>query len=321
LILVAAASVVVIAGVRFAASFVTTFLLAVGLAIATNVLVEALTRRAVPRWLALVVGLVTDLTVLVGIAVLLGVAIRRLTLKLPEYEARLNEALEGVAQRAGGLGAGVWRDQLEGMLDPSAVLSLGTSLLQGTASVVSRLFVVLVLVAFMLIEAPRLRDKLGPYGGEGPSTARRVRTYLLVKTGTSLLTGVLVFVLCITLGVDLPLLWGVLAYLLNYIPTIGSFIAAIPAVAITLIEMGWGPAVAVAIGYIAINTTIGVVLEPRWMGHVLGLSPLVVLLSLLFWGFLLGPVGALLSAPLTMVVRDWLLQTSDLRALGELMNE
>lgn len=319
-ILVAASMVVLSAGVRFASSFMTILLLAGALAIATDALVEALARRKVPRWAALGAGLFTALTALAALALVLGIALRRLTQRMPVYEARLEQLPTELLQHVNTFGLGISLDQLGQLFDAGAALAIGTSLLQGTASVLSRLLVVLVLVAFMLGEAPHLRGKLATHGEAGSRTAQRIRTYLLVKTATSLLTGTLVFALCVGLGVELPLLWGVLAYLLNYIPTFGSFIAAVPAVGITLVGLGWGSAVAVAVGYFAINFVVGIVLEPRWMGHVLGLSPLVVLLSLLFWGFLLGPVGALLSAPLTMFVRDWLLQTTDLKALGELMN-
>jgi AI-2 transport protein TqsA len=321
LILVAASMVILSAGVRFAAPFVTLLLLAGALAIATQALVDALLARRVPRWLALGAGLLTALMALGSLALVLGVALRRLTERLPLYEAQFTRLLADLLARINARGLGLSMDHLGEVLDASHALALGTSLLQGTASAASRLLVVLVLVGFMLVEAPRLRDKLYAHGDSGTKTAHRVRTYLLVKTATSLVTGTLVFLLCRGVGVDLATLWGVLAYLLNYIPTFGSFIAAVPAVALALVQLGWAPALAVAVGYIAINTVIGIVLEPRWLGHVLGLSPLIVLLSLLFWGFLLGPVGALLSAPLTMFVRDWLLQTSDLKALGELMNE
>jgi len=149
----------------------------------------------------------------------------------------------------------------------------------------------------------------------------RVRTYLVVKTATSLATGLLAGALCFGAGLDFPMLWGLLAYLLNYIPTIGSIIAAIPAVALALLQLGVGWAAGIALSYLAINTLIGTALEPRFMGQALGLRPLVVLLSMLFWALLLGPVGALCSAPLTMLARDWLLHTRDLKWFGELLGD
>jgi predicted PurR-regulated permease PerM len=140
-----------------------------------------------------------------------------------------------------------------------------------------------------------------------------------VKTGTSALTGLIVALLCWSCGVDLPVLWGLLAFLLNYIPNIGSVIAAVPPVLLALVQHGPGVAMGVAAGYLAVNFTVGNMLEPRLMGRALGLSPLVVFLSMLVWGWMLGPVGALFSAPLTMILKHWLAHTPDLTWIAVLL--
>ena len=127
--------------------------------------------------------------------------------------------------------------------------------------------------------------------------------YLVVKTWISLLTGGLVTLLLLVVGVDYPLLWGVIAFLFNFIPNIGSIIAAIPALLLALVQLGTGSALVVAGGYVVINVVVGNAVEPRFMGREVGLSPLVVFLSLVCWGWILGPVGMLLSVPLTMVVK------------------
>ena len=130
-----------------------------------------------------------------------------------------------------------------------------------------------------------------------------VNRYLGYKTAISLATGVLLGLWGWILGVDFPVLWGLLAFLLNFIPNIGSVLAAIPPVLLALVQFGLGRAVAVGAGYVAVNMVVGNVIEPMVFGRKLGLSNLVVFLSLISWGWIWGPVGMLLSVPLTMVVK------------------
>ena len=165
-------------------------------------------------------------------------------------------------------------------------------------------------VVFILLEVGSFRYKarraLGMPEATFPQLAafmHAMKRYIVIKTEVSLITGVLVAVWLAILGVDFPLLWGLIAFLLNYIPNIGSIIAAIPGTLLALVQLGLWPAFLVALGYLAINMVMGNFLEPRWMGHGVGLSPLVVFLCLIGWGWVLGPVGLLLSVPLTMTVK------------------
>lgn len=130
-----------------------------------------------------------------------------------------------------------------------------------------------------------------------------VNRYLGIKTLTSLVTGIVIAVWLAIQGVDFPVMWGVFAFMLNYIPNIGSIIAAVPAVLLALIQLGPLPAGMAAIGFLVVNILVGSVIEPKVMGQGIGLSVLVVFLSLAFWGWVLGPVGMLLSVPLTMAVK------------------
>ena len=121
------------------------------------------------------------------------------------------------------------------------------------------------------------------------------------------------------IGVDYPVLWGLLAFLLNYIPTLGSIIAAIPPVLLAMVQFGWTWALVVAMVYLAINICIGSLLEPRLMGRRMGLSTLVVFLSMVFWGWVWGPIGMILSVPLTMLLKILLMHSDDLRWVGVLL--
>ena len=143
--------------------------------------------------------------------------------------------------------------------------------------------------------------------------------YLALKTLFSLATGVVIGIWLAVLGVDFALLWGLLAFLLNFVPNIGSIIAAIPAIFLAFIQLGWGPALLTCLGYIVVNVVFGSILEPKFMGRRLGLSTLVVFLSLVFWGWVLGPVGMVLSVPLTMIVKIAMESNEDTRWIAILL--
>jgi predicted PurR-regulated permease PerM len=130
-----------------------------------------------------------------------------------------------------------------------------------------------------------------------------VHSYLAIKAGISVITGLLIFIWLKIIGVDYAVLWGLLAFLLNFVPTVGSFIAAIPAVLLALVQLGVGHAGLTLAGFAVVNFLMGSAIEPRWMGSGLNLSPLVVFASLVLWGWVLGPVGMLLSIPLTIMIK------------------
>jgi len=200
-------------------------------------------------------------------------------------------------------------------------------LLSGLANVLSNTFIILITVAFMLLEASRFPAKLrAALGDNNPillnieQIVADVRRYMVIKSTTSALTGILVSTLLTLLEIPYPFLWGLLAFLFNFVPNIGSIIASIPAVLLALIsEDPVATATLVAVGYVIINCFISYAIEPRFMGLGLGLSTLVVFLSLVFWGWVLGPVGMLLAAPLTMIVKITLENSEDSKWLAVMM--
>ena len=202
-------------------------------------------------------------------------------------------------------------------------LGTATSALSG---VLSNVFLILLVVIFILLEATVFPAKVRALPGVSDTDWGRlervvdeVRRYMSLKTLVSVLTGVLVTVWMWWLGVDYPILLGLLAFLLNYIPNIGSILAGIPGVLLAFVEFGVGSAAMAAVGYLVINTVVGNVIEPRLMGRELGLSPLVILISMIFWGWVLGPVGMLLSVPLTMTVKVAMESSRETRWVALLM--
>jgi predicted PurR-regulated permease PerM len=185
---------------------------------------------------------------------------------------------------------------------------------------------VLVIAIFGMVEADRIKPKLALAFGAGASDYQRfgkfiheVQRYLTIKTVISLITGLLIGLWCWAIGLDFAVFWGLVAFLLNYVPSIGSFLAAIPAVMLALIQLGPSFSLLTAIGYIAVNILLGNFIEPMLLGRRLGLAPLVVILSVVFWGWLWGPIGFLLAVPLSMIARIMLENIEEYRWVAVLM--
>jgi predicted PurR-regulated permease PerM len=230
-----------------------------------------------------------------------------------ESAADIEQELEASAQRL--------------RLDAQAGLTFVKSLLGELTGVASSAVVIIVTVILMLLEAARFPEKLNVIlAPDSPARLHvavilvNIRRYMGIKTATSLLTGALVAGFLWIVGVEDPLLWGLLAFLFNYIPNIGSILAAVPAVLLAFMQFGLPAAVVTAVGYVVINCLISYAIEPRFMGQGLGLSTLVVFVSLVFWGWVLGPMGMLLSAPLTMIAKIIMNNYEDTRWLAVLIS-
>jgi AI-2 transport protein TqsA len=318
---------ILLALLHLAASVVTPLLLAATLAIAFQPLAIGMARRGLPPVVAAVVTTVLVLGVVAAAGALFYVAASDLAGNLPHYQERLETLktdlaiwLDGREMR--GVAASVRRFDLTA----PATRILQSSFFQATAFL-QGLFLVVVTTAFMQMEASVYRRKLVRALGDKRSVRwldgglREVQRYLVIKAMISLANGVLLGAWCWLWGIDNPLLWGVLAFILNFIPVIGSIIAAVPPILLGFVDGGAGIALGVASGYLLVNLLVDNILEPRIMGHTLGLSPLVVLLSMLIWGFVLGPVGAILSVPLTMAVKILFERDEDLKRLALLMGD
>lgn len=328
--LVCAAVIVVLAGIKAAGDIIIPFLVSIFLTILSGPAVFWLHRHRIPRAFAIlmVVSAVTGCLTLVG-----SLAVNSLedfSQQVPIYQARL-EAMVGNATAEARelleqLGLGVAVADFRSDFDLNyAVGFFGTTLRQ-FGSALTKTLLVFLTVMFMLLEAFRLPGKisaaLGPSNAVWPGFrefADSAKDYLAIKTATSLGTGLCAGVWLWILGVDYAFVWGLLAFLLNYIPNIGSIIAATPPATLALVQFGLSRALILVLGYVAINVVIGSLIEPQFMGRGLGLSPLVVFVSLVFWGWLLGAVGMLLSTPLTMSVKIALENSAETRWISTLM--
>lgn len=309
-LLAVAAVVVIAAGLKAAQDVVVPLLLAAFIATIAAPPVFWLEQRKVPAGLAIGGVMIAIVGALLGIAALLlqsGGAFRE---RMPFYQDRVTELTAEAAGWLSGVGIDFNRDLAVNFFNPGMALDLAGDLLRSLGGVMSDGFFILLTVIFILAEASSFPRKLAqvlknperdlPYF---TLFGRNVNRYIAIKTSTSIVTGVLVSLSLMVIDVDFPVLWGLLAFLLNYVPNIGSIIAAVPAVLLALVQLGPGPALAATGAYLTINVVMGNVIEPRFMGKGLGLSTLVVFMSLVVWGWLLGPVGMFLSVPLTMTAK------------------
>lgn len=310
LLVACAAFVIVVAGIKSAAGILIPFLMAVFIAILSAPLMNALVARRVPSVIAVLLLLLLLVVVGTGLVTVVGRTLNAFYLDMPRYEQQLQVLLGQTIAWLESIGVSAAQEMLTQYINPSAIIKMVASVFTGLGNVLTNTFLILFTVVFILLEASGFPAKIKRAFGEETQAfhhfrrfSRSVQQYLAMKTLMSAGTGVTVAVLLAWIGVDYAALWGLIAFLLNYIPNIGSIIAAVPAVLIALIQLGVGGALLTAAVFVAVNTVFGNLIEPRLMGRSLGLSTLIVFLSLIFWGWVLGPVGMLLSIPLTMVVK------------------
>ena len=311
---------------REAQSLVVPFLLALYAALIAAPAVVGLQKKGLPVWAAVVVVVFIMVAIVILLGVLAGSSVQDFSAKLPGYQQQLTERLQGAKDLLGERGDTVLGD-LTAAIDPGRAMSFAAALLNSVSGVLTNSALILFMMILMLFDLSILPDKIRaalpnskPVLDYVDTVTSSLKRYIVIKTLLSLLTGVLVGVFVGLMGVDFPVLWGLLAFALNFIPNIGSILAAVPAVLLAMIQYGVTSALIVAGGYLVINVVMGNLIEPRVTGQGLGLSTLVVFLSLVFWGWVLGPMGMLLSVPLTMTAKIALESHPDSRWVAALLD-
>jgi AI-2 transport protein TqsA len=318
--------VVVIAGLRAASSLMLPLLVAIFLAILSVPPMRRLQNVGVPTGLAIAIVVILAFGIVTLVSAVIGTSVRQFQDSLPFYRDRLNAIMNDGIHWLQAQGLDVETRALSELIDTTFLLELVGDTAAGMLAVLSNMLLVVLMLIFMLFEANNLPAKmrramrdpnldLSDFSG----SAQRVQKYLSIKSMTSLATGILVAILTAAVGLDFPLLWGLVAFLFNFVPSIGSVIAAVPAVLLALVQFGVGHAALVSMGYLVINLGIGNGIEPRLMGRKLGLSTLVVFLSMVFWGWVWGPVGMLLSVPLTVILKIALEHSDDFHWIAVLL--
>lgn len=320
LIVAAASMVIIIAGLKSAQDLVVPFLLAAFIAVLCLPILNWLEKHNIPTAINIFLVISISLTTGLLLALFIGTSLHDFSLTLPTYQQRLQDETHAIFSWINQRGLDISPQIMLDYFDPSAAMRVAANTLSGVGAALTDGFLILLTVIFILFEASSMPRKL-KLALKNPEQSfnqfsritNSVQGYLVIKTAVSLLTGISITLWLFFLDVDYPVLWGILAFMLNYVPNIGSIIASVPAFLLAFIQHGFSHALLVIMGYVIVNVVVGNIIEPRFMGRQLGLSPLVVLLSLVIWGWVLGPVGMLLSVPLTMIVKIALEATEDLR--------
>ncbi|GAA4595218.1 AI-2E family transporter [Planotetraspora phitsanulokensis] len=313
----AAAAVVTLAGIQAVGSIVGPVILALTLVIAVSPLRGWLSRHRAPVWVQVAVPLAVVLLVLAGMVAVLSLAAAQLAILAPTYSTQFNTMVADLQHWAAGLGYG--SEQLNKALssfDPGKMIEVAQGVLSSLLGVLSSLFLIVVLLLAMSLDAPVFSRIVDAAARERPQLAvalksftSRTRRYLVVSTIFGLICSALDVMVLAILSVPLPLLWGVLALITNYIPNIGFILGLVPPALLGLLEGGPKTMILVIVAYIAINVVIQSFIQPKFLGDAVGLSTTATFLSLIIWAWVLGPLGALLAIPLSLLVRALLIDS------------
>jgi AI-2 transport protein TqsA len=309
LVIGAAALVVIAAGVHEAAPVLNSILLSLLLAVAVIPAFDSLRRRGVSKGVAAALTTLLLTAVVAALLGFLGVAATRLVRVLPDYQDKAEALQQGFRTWLIGRGIEPERVLSLDLVDPGRLLGLAAGFLSQGAKVLSQTLLLLLIVAFILAERG-LRERAFRPGGVAVAVARDVRQYLLITAATGLGFAVVVYILMRAVGTDLALVWAVLAFVMNFVPNVGIILSVIPPVLLTLLEHSWQRSLMILAGFLVLNFVIDNLIKPRFMQRGLDVPPLLGLMSLVVWSYLLGPPGALLAVPLTLAVRRALKPTS-----------
>lgn len=333
-----AALVIAVAGLKAAQNFCLPVLLAFFVATVSFPITQALTKRRVPRVVAVLLTVLVDFAFIAGIVVLGVFLLQDLQVKWNlKYAAQLNtqvrEVSESLAVKLESMGVEDAKAKIQTVVENNLanlqqirfekIWDLGTGVLGQVVGFFGAAVIFLILTVFMLSEAKMFGQRLEAISqAHGPNIARilgatrDIQRYLAIKTVVSLITGILAGLLCWAAGLDFFILWGIVAFALNFIPVIGSIVAGVPPTVLALLVAGWPNAILVAGGYLLINNFLGNFLEPILVGRRFGISTLVVVIAVMFWGWVWGPLGMLLAVPLTMLLKVVLDGTEEFRWIG-----
>lgn len=321
-----ASFIIIVAGIILGASIIKPLLMAIFIGIICAQPINWLQKKNVPKGFAITLVLISTVILFVTFASIVGNSLYSFSIELPKYEENLNTMSKSFFQVLEDKGIHIKSENMSSELAPSKILNLTQEILGQIGAAMSNAFTIFFLVAFLLFDMEGAPIKIKAiYKGSHNSLSflnvigTKIRQYLSIKTALSLFTGLLIWVSLTIIGVDYAIIWALIAFLLNYIPNIGSIIAAIPAVLFSLVQLGFDGALWTALVFVVVNMIIGNVVEPKLMGKGLGLTTFVVFLSLLFWGFVLGTVGMFLSVPLTMAIKIMLMQNEQTKWLGILL--
>ncbi|MFN4873427.1 MAG: AI-2E family transporter [Akkermansiaceae bacterium] len=337
-LLMFAALVIVIAGLRESKDFFLPILVAAFVATISFPMLNFLREKRIPAPIAVILTVAVDFVFLAALAVLAVTLVGDLQEKWnskysAEFSTQIRDVSKSLADTLKENGVINAQQKIDEAVNNNLsnlqnirfekIWDFGTDVLERVIGFFGATILILILLVFMLSEARMFGRRLDAISqARGPNLAKiinatkDIQRFLAIKTAVSLATGFLAGLLCWAVGLDFYILWGILAFFLNFIPVIGSIVAGVPPTILALLIAGFPSALLVAGGYLLINNFLGNFLEPMLVGRRFGISTLVVVISVVFWGWLWGPIGMLLAVPLTMVLKVILESSDEFRWIG-----
>jgi AI-2 transport protein TqsA len=327
LLLGLASLVLVVAGLRAISDLMGPILLSLFVVMVTSPLMQWLKAKGLPNWLAYTLVLLGVIFVGLVLIFFLAASLAQLSQELPTYRNLIDKQLTDLAQWLDSRGIQAQDIKDLEWFQPGRILQMLLSFVSALLGTVSNVGFTLLIFIYMLASAANFSGRLRYGLSDNPPMLRRfsnfsssISTYLLIKSWLGALTALLQVVLMWILGIEFAVLWGVFSFLFNFVPNIGFYISLIPPTLIALLTLGWAKALIFAVGYTLINNFFDIAIAPRYLGKGLDLSTIVTFLAVVFWAWILGPIGAFLALPLTVMVKTLLLEPfPETRLLAQLM--
>jgi predicted PurR-regulated permease PerM len=306
--------VVAVDGIRTLSWMLGPFFLALMLVVAVSPVQTAIRARGLPGWVSTVTVLLLVYAVIVGLLATLVVSLAQLATVLPRYTSRAQQLLDSVTDLLAKYNVG--QDQINDIIDKvdlGKVAGVVSSVLSSLTNLGTTMFFLLALLFFMGLDAAGFGERVAALGLVRPGVAHALRSfahgtrrYLVVSSAFGLVCAILDAGVLAWLGVPLPILWGVLSFITNYIPNIGFVVGLVPPALLALLDGGLKTFLLVVAAYVVINVVIQTIIQPKFVGDVVGISTTVTFLATAFWAWVLGPLGALLAIPLTLLTKSLL---------------
>lgn len=305
-----AAFVIIVAGLKLASEVVSMLLMSLFLSSIFLAIYKFLRKYKIPKIGAYLIIFLIIFSLFMLLSYIFSTSLNNFITNLPIYENSLKKTIFTAIESLEAYSINIQKEQMLKAINFGAIFKLSTDMIGNVSSLLSKTFLVFVAVAFILSESDNFLKKFEQVFGKGSqkmqdfkSFSQNIQRYFIIKTFTSLLTGFMVFLMLKIYHIEYPLLWGVVAFLFNFVPFFGSIIASIPGIIFAVFKGDLTIFLSVSILYLVINVTISNIIEPKIMGDGLGLSVSAIFFSLIFWGYVLGVAGMFLAVPITMTIK------------------
>ena len=320
--------VIIIAGIKMASQIVVILFLAIFISSIFSTLLKVLQKKHIPRIFSYFIILLIIVSLSLMLTYVINISLKDFITNFPVYEEKFKSTVLNLLHYAQDSGFKIDKTKIMETLNFSSFFGFTTNIIGSIGTFLSKFLLVIIGVAFILAEAKSFQTKLKVIFRNDIKKLEHfnlfsfnIQKYFVVKSFTSFLTGFIITIALTFFGVDYPILWGVIAMLFNFVPVFGSIIASIPAIVLAFLNLDLNITIWVIVVYLVINISISNILEPKLMGKELGLSPLIIFFSLIFWGYILGIVGMFLAVPITMTLKIAFDSNQSTRWLGILMSD